>query len=125
MREMLILAAILGGPVVIWVMVTGWFFAVTHAWRLEREDVEFGPMVNVPLYIYGYVGLIWDVLFNATWGTVIFRELPRELLFTDRVQRHIEGTGRDQMTAWRWANRLNKLDPGHVKIPPLLERRAP
>lgn len=123
MREMLILAAILGAPVVIWVMVTGWFFAVTHAWRLEREHVEFGPIVDIPIRIYGYVGLIWDVLFNLTWGTVIFREPPRELLFTDRVQRHIEGTGRRQAVASDWAVRLNKLDPGHVKIPPMLEGR--
>ena len=32
-----------------------------------------------------------DVIFNATWGTVIFRELPREWLFTDRLKRHWRG----------------------------------
>lgn len=103
---------------IIWVSVTGWYFAVSNAQRLMREGVEFSLMVRIPLYIYGYTGLIWNLLWNWTWGTIIFREIPRELFFTDRVQRLVSSDDyRKRTVAVKWAERLNKVDPGHVDLP--------
>jgi len=34
-----------------------------------------------------YLFLVVDVLFNAVYGTILFLEVPREWLFTDRVSR--------------------------------------
>ena len=56
--------------------------------------------------------LLLDVIFNVTWGTIIFRELPREWLFTQRVQRHMHDT--DNHVVRLWARRLNFIEPGHV-----------
>lgn len=43
-----------------------------------------------PVFI---LALISDVLFNWIIGTIYYRELPKEFLFTARCARHLEGTG--------------------------------
>jgi hypothetical protein len=57
---------------------------------------------------------VLDVLFNLTFGTLLYRELPRELLFTSRCKRHIVGTGSRQRMAAFWQRQLNPWDEGHV-----------
>ena len=39
------------------------------------------------------IGYVVDVLTNITLASVIFVELPRELLVTTRLQRYVRGTG--------------------------------
>jgi len=79
----------------------------------ERGQIDpFLLRMYLPLL---FVVLELDVTFNATWGTFIYRELPREWLFTTRTKRHItESKGRQLDAAKRWAFRLNAIDPGHV-----------
>lgn len=98
-----------------WVFVTGWFFAVTHARVLRDAEIEFSWMVTVPFYVFLAVGAAFDVLFNWIWGTIIFRELPKEGFFTSRVKRHVkESSGYRQRKALEWKERINKIQPDHI-----------
>jgi hypothetical protein len=94
--------------------VTGWFFAYAHAKHLHESGVRFGPVVKVPLYIYLGFGVLFDVLFNVTVGSIVYREVPKEFLFTKRTRRHLKSENFRRAVAKRWALRLNKVDPGHV-----------
>lgn len=105
-----------------WLYFVVWFFAVAKYLDM-RED---GTYDEVPkffrwcLFLGLVPGLILDVIFNATYGTVHFRELPREWTFSRRVKRHYKGitysegvTRRETLAIW-WADVLNTIDPGHV-----------
>ena len=98
----------------IWVGVTGWFFALSRAIMLRdaEQDDLLDWRIKVPIYVYLAIGVVFDVLFNWTFGTLIFRELPREFLFTSRVQRHADD---DNPRADYWVRVLNIIEPGHVK----------
>ena len=98
-----------------WLVLGGLFFMYPTVYRLKDQKDKFGLIVKVPIFIWLFVGVIADIVFNATWGTAIFRELPNEFLFTDRLKRHWYGddvTQRDRAERWVW--RVNMIDPGHV-----------
>ena len=71
-------------------------------------------------YVLLVLGVPADIGYNLIIGTLRFRELPRELMFSSRVQRHI-----DESDGWRleqaieWAEFLNFCDPKpHIKRVP-------
>ncbi|KKL12648.1 hypothetical protein LCGC14_2533650 [marine sediment metagenome] len=106
---------ILAVALISWLILGGIFFAYPTVQRLKSRRDEFGWIIKVPIYLWFVLGYLSDVGFNLTWGTFIFRELPRELIFTDRLQRHWTGTNEKQKRrAQPWARRLNAIDPGHV-----------
>lgn len=107
----MILLYIVVGMIALWWGVTGWFFALAKAAELKEADVEFGWLIKGAIYPYLAIGVGVDFLFNMTWGTLIFREIPQELLFTARVKRHVRA-GSDE--GLEWQERLNKIMPGHV-----------
>lgn len=103
-----------------------WLFtAGIHAKQMYEKDLldSFLKWIYAPLVM---VVILVDVFFNITWGTIIYRELPKEWLFTNRTKRHLEkgktispqGMGpkmsRRYKAAEVWAYRLNAIDPGHV-----------
>ena len=92
-----------------WLVLGALFLGYPTVQRLKHQKDQFGWIVKVPVYFALAFGIVADVVFNATWGTVIFRELPKEWLFTDRLKRH-----RDNPRAARWIARVNLIDPGHV-----------
>lgn len=97
------------------IWIAGWFFALAHAAHLRDEGVEFGKLITGLMYVYLAFGLVVDFLFNVVFGTIIFRERPRELTFTKRVKRNLTSTDRRRMTKARdWQMKLNKIMPGHV-----------
>lgn len=98
----------------VYVFLTGWFFALTYSRTLKKKGVEFSPVVLIPLFIFLGIGVVADCIFNATVGSVLFREPPKEWLFTQRVKRHLNSDDGRKKTAQAWATRLNKIDPGHV-----------
>jgi len=60
------------------------------------------------------VGLVADVLFNFTWGSIMFLELPKELLMTTRLKRHLadhKKDWRDRNANWFCREFLNIYDP--------------
>lgn len=109
------LAGLLFVAIASWLILGGLFFAYPTVYRLKDQKDEFGWVVKVPLYLLLLVGVIADIVFNATWGTAIFRELPHEFLFTKRLKRHWYGASEKQKErASPWQRRLNLIDPGHV-----------
>jgi hypothetical protein len=58
--------------------------------------------------------ILLDFTFNQTFGTFIFRELPKEALFTQRVQRHIKD--KNNKLALFFAFILNAVEPGHINL---------
>lgn len=79
----------------------------------ERGKLDgFLKWAYAPLVV---VVIVLDVVFNVIYGTVIYRETPREWLFTTRTKRHLNNSiGHQFEAAKRWAYRLNAIDPGHV-----------
>lgn len=98
-----------------WVIVAGWFFAYARASELYYQGVQFKWTVKWPIYIFLAIGIVFDVLFNWTCGIIIFREIPKELFFTDRVKRHYTSSNTwRQAKAVEWATAINKIYPGHI-----------
>lgn len=96
---------------------TLWSFVATmHIMHImRREDVTlFWKVTLAPLALAGLI-LDW-VLFNWIFGTIMFREIPQEFLFSSRVERHFrKSDGRDLRVAEWWARQLNQIDSGHIK----------
>ena len=94
-----------------------------HAKQMFEAELldDFLKWMYAPLVM---VVILVDVFFNATWGWIIYREPPKEWLFTTRTKRHYytyippAGMGPKMLhryeAAQRWAYRLNAIDPGHV-----------
>lgn len=98
-----------------WLVLGGLFFAYPTVVRLKHRKDEFTFIMKVPIYLWLGIGMLADVVFNVTWGTVIFRELPKEYVFTDRLSRHWHGDDAKQKErAEPWVRRVNTIDPGHV-----------
>ena len=80
-----------------------------------KQMLKKGLMDSFLLWAYSplvMAVLLLDVIFNVFYGSLIFREAPREWLFTQRVQRHMHD--KDNHVARLWERRLNYIDPGHV-----------
>lgn len=98
-----------------WLILGGMIFAYPTVQRLKDQKDEFGWVVKVPILTFLLLGALADVVFNATWGSIIFRELPREGLFTSRLKRHWHGNDiKQEDRAAPWVRRVNLIDPGHV-----------
>jgi len=97
-----------------------WFFTVT-TWALylavmalKRDQAQLTVVAKTFAYPLLFVGYLFDIAYNVIVGTLMFLELPREFLLTDRLKRHLS-SGRSH---WRWAianwfcqNFLNAFDP--------------
>lgn len=93
-----------------------WIFYVAFMhFKIHKDYLK----ENVPIIYYGLlpfyvVALFMDILFNIVIGTLYYRELPKELLFTTRCARHLKGTGVQLMRATRVCMYLlNPFDKGH------------
>lgn len=102
-----------------WLTIVPWFIVVTwledKGYR-ELRDVpalyrELGWLIGVPLTPYLAIGAWADIQFNWTWGTVIFRERPRELFFTDRLKRQYRD-GHPRAAFWK--EMVDRINPGHI-----------
>lgn len=99
-----------------WLILGGLFLAYPTAHRLkDNHKDEITWRLKIPVYLMFVVGLLADVAFNWTVGTVIFLELPKEFVFTDRLKRHWRGDSQKMKDrAERWVKLVNMIDPGHV-----------
>lgn len=111
-----IAAWVVGLGIASWLVLGGIFLAYPTVRRLKAEHRdEISWRLKVPVYLWLVIGITADVIFNWTWGTIICRELPREFLFTDRLQRHWYSDDlRMQRRIERWVKLVNMIDPGHV-----------
>ena len=103
-----------------WFTITPWFFALTRLknmgyeanWRSVKRLFEtLGWQVGVPMVPFIVLGALSDIVYNATWGTVMFRQWPKELFFTSRVKRGVK-EGRPEALEWQF--RINTIQPGHI-----------
>jgi len=108
-----------------YIYLVGWFFAYTHARVLKERDTVFSKWwVVYPLYVFLSVGALCDIAFNWIYGTLTFREFPKEFFFTSRIKRwsryaetrrrYTSSTARKYETALKWKERINKIEPGHI-----------
>ena len=98
-----------------WLVLGMLFIGFPGMQRLKAHRDLFDWKVKTPIYLALFFGVLADVAFNSIWGTIIFRELPREWLFTYRLKRHWHGTDTVQKERARpWVTAVNTVDPGHV-----------
>ena len=103
-----------------WVIYTYLFyllFVVTMAAKAAWDNLSIVP--RVLLVPAALVAVLMDVFFNLVAATVIFFDLPREWLFTQRLERYkAQGAGW-RYTLARWICQ-NLLDPfqqgGHCNL---------
>ena len=109
-----------------WGYLVLWFFAVGTYLRMEKDH----SLRGIPRFIYWSLytmlipGVILDFLFNITYGTLHYRQIPRDWLFSGTTARILRED--DQQKRWgnpttrykralRWQRILNAIDPGHIK----------
>lgn len=78
--------------------------------NLEGRLNKFTFVLALPALI---VGLLMDFLANVFIATVVFMELPQELLVTARLQRYMKGpvNWRRDRANWICTNLLDYFDP--------------
>lgn len=92
-----------------------WLFYVAFMhlkkYKTILQKIKFLYYGLIPFYV---LALLMDVLFDKIIGTIYFRELPREWLFTARCQRHMKGSGTQLKRAtFVCTYLLNPFDEGH------------
>lgn len=109
------------------VAITWGFFLMYAIYVVAYEHWKEMPLESrIALGAIVIIGLPVDFLFNMTFGTVLFLELPRwelrrgwraffrsETLFTGRVSRWEKLGGRRAALARRICKNLNALQPSH------------
>lgn len=64
--------------------------------------------------IVGIPFMLLNAVFNATFGSFIFMEFPREWFFTDRLKRQKDSEKDDcARVAFMICHEMNKFDAGH------------
>lgn len=108
---MIIIYAIAG---IYMIMFITWLFylAIMNISRIRKTAGWEHKIFAYPML---FIGLPLDFLFDKIVGSLIFLEMPKELLFTGRCQRHKANTN---LTDWRrlraiwWCDTyLNPFDP--------------
>lgn len=87
------------------------FLAVMHLDTARRRGglTPAAKCIGYPILFAGYAA---DVAFNLTWGSILFVEVPRELLFSSRVSRHNDNAGwRGGLATWICGELLDPFDP--------------
>lgn len=66
-------------------------------------------------YLLLWIGLILDTLFNWLIGSLYYREIPQEFLFTSRCNRHLTTGSGIQLARAHFAcdNLLDPFEKGH------------
>ena len=81
--------------------------------NLKRNKDKMSIVAKCLAYPWLWIGLIMDMCYNFTVGTILFLEPPREILMTTRLNRHL-AVGVDwrrHIAKWFCANLLDPFDP--------------
>jgi hypothetical protein len=92
----------------LWFFLNWAYIALMHVRKVRPQLTLYWKVMLYTLLVPAYVA---DVLVNLTFGTIMFREIPREFLFSSRVQRHYDAG--NPLAVW-WAKQLNVFD-NHIK----------
>lgn len=80
--------------------------------KAARDAGRLTPAAKVLGYPWLVAGVLIDAAFNLVTGTLLFLELPRELLFTSRVSRLNDHAGwRGNLARWFCRELLDPFDP--------------
>lgn len=104
------------GLAVGWFTLVWGFIVVMHAKQLRDSGVElswFWKWLAGVAYL-AVIASVLDFAFNVVAGTLMFVELPHEIMFTQRTKRHVSDEGWRGSVARFWARNLNQISPGHV-----------
>lgn len=120
---MILMYLVLGVAISLYWAYTG-FLTVASAERILAAGLELPIGFKIVAYLWYARGLWGDFIGNIYLGLTEFHELPQwdtgELMFSSRVQRHIDlgPNGTHYATALKWARILNAAVPGHIKRVP-------
>jgi hypothetical protein len=106
-----ILASLFGGFFLTFFL---WFYYVQVMGMMAARDAGRLPARMVkPCEVIATVGLVFDVLYNITIGTLFFLDPPREATLTYRLIRYKRsGSGwRYSVAVWVCANLLDPFAP--------------
>lgn len=91
-----------------------WLYVLVMAAKSARDRGQLTRFWRLHLAPLVLAALVVDVAFNLVFGPM-FLELPREVLFSSRVERHYRGSsGWRLILATFWARNLNVFDPKHI-----------
>ena len=84
------------------------YLAVMSLARHEKYNL-FQKIIFYPIVV---IGLVVDVLFQISVGTVLFLEEPKDWLFTARLIRHVKKDNwRGKLARFMCKNLLDLFDP--------------
>lgn len=92
------------------------FLALCTVRSVQAQGVEFPDGMHTIAEIWFVIGLPADLLFNWTWGVLIFGELLGTT-FSSHVQKRVDLALIDPTTRL-WSNFLNASAPRHIKRVP-------
>ena len=109
----------------LWGYLVVWFFAIGTYLRLERNHKlrDLPSFIYWTLYVMLIPGVVLDFLFNITYGTLHYKQIPKDWLFSGTTARILREDS--QIARWgnpttrykralRWKRILNTIDPGHI-----------
>lgn len=104
------MTSILLAVLTVWLLYV--FYSAVMHFKRARDAGHMGWPMAVLAYPALAVGLVLDAAANVAVCSVLFLELPRELLVTSRLSRHAKGAGwRAAVARWICQHLLDKLDP--------------
>lgn len=105
LKLLLIIVFVLYSTALTWTL-----YLAVMAMKDKRDQLTAATKVFAyPILI---IGLLVDVIYNLTAGTIIFLEIPREWLFTTRCERHLlNKTIRGNIARWLCRNFLDPFEP--------------
>lgn len=91
------------------------FVYVSYAFGFWMYNIVLGGenggiKASIFKYLYGVPFLIIDVLYNFIIGTIIWFEIPKEMVYTDRIKRWSNHSEFAKVLA----EYLNIWDPDHI-----------
>lgn len=97
--------------IILWV-----FFVNVMTWKKHENKIP--KYVKPLLYFIAAIGYIWDVLFNITFGSIMFLELPQELTLSERIRRLLltDRGWRFAMGYWICKHLIEPWDQGHCGL---------
>lgn len=84
----------------LWVFYLAW----THLEKIEAAGLasKVTSALGCPVR---FIGLTIDIFVNLTWMTILYLDMPRELLVTTRMIRYMKGRDGWRKTATKWASK--------------------
>jgi hypothetical protein len=102
------IAFIFGSTLVAWVM-----YYIIMGLKKRKPEIMDNPMARVLAVLFVFAGVIVDVFYNLTVGSIIFFQIPKQLLFTTRLQDNMYTGGWRSKLANTLCSVLDRLDPDH------------